>query len=325
MDFSRLAGSIRTIVLAVVLVTVFFPARGAEPTADSRKLAAELPIADLHMHLYRGLTPAELKSRMDRNNIRWAGGVGPVMPGIDTAPFIALLGERYLPMLAQPEFHYLFTSGGAAALDDANRPAFKNMMAAADNLLKTRAVHGFGELIVNNKASNQQPKFRRKASMDSATMRAMFDSAQRNGGVVQIHTEDDEDSVAGLEALHKAYPAVPIILSHCLAVTKDTQTPRRMLQSSPLIYCDLSARSASAKGRKDRRIFGPNFVEPEWLDLIEAFPDQFVVGTDVADEGHDFDKVVGDIRNGLLPRLSAETANKVAYLNAMKLFDLKLN
>ena len=71
----------------------------------------------------------------------------------------------------------------------------------AHALLQARKVRGFGELIVNNKASNLNPKLQRKAAIDSPTMRAMFDAAQRSGGVIQMHTEDDEDSLADIEAL----------------------------------------------------------------------------------------------------------------------------
>lgn len=315
----------RLLFIALAAASIIAPPAGAaDPTPDSRRLAAELPLADMHMHLYRGLTPAQLKDRMDRNNIRWAGAVGPVMPGIDPRPFIELLGGRYIPMAGQPEVHSVFSSRGAAALADAENSVFAAMIARADDLFRSGHIRGFGELILNNKASNPQPSLRRKAAIDSPFTRKMFEIAARNNGVIQIHTEDDEDSLSGLEALMKTYPTVPVILSHCLVVTKDTSMPERMLKSSPLVHCDLSARSASGKGRADRRIFGPDFVEPQWLRLIEAYPDRFVVGSDATDDKVDFDKVIGDIRNGLLPRLPARAARKVAHENAQKLFGLTL-
>ncbi|WP_157077129.1 hypothetical protein, partial [Curvibacter delicatus] len=68
------------------------PVRANE--AESASLAASVPIADVHMHLYRGLTPEELRAAMDRNNVRWGGGVGPVGPGYDPLEFGKVLGPR---------------------------------------------------------------------------------------------------------------------------------------------------------------------------------------------------------------------------------------
>ena len=47
-----------------------------EKVPESVELAKSVPIADVHMHLVN-LSVADHRAQMDRNNVRWGGGVGP--------------------------------------------------------------------------------------------------------------------------------------------------------------------------------------------------------------------------------------------------------
>jgi hypothetical protein len=99
-----------------LLAAVVMPALAQTNPGESKKLAAEVPIADVHMHLYRSLVPADLLSAMDRNNVRWGGGVGPLAPGYDPKDFSKVLGKRYFPAGAMSEFYEMFQLGGESAL-----------------------------------------------------------------------------------------------------------------------------------------------------------------------------------------------------------------
>jgi len=312
--------------LAVSLLTVLCgPGLAADPTPDSRRLAAELPIADMHLHLFPELTPAELIARMDRNNVRWGGAVGPTNPRSDAGPFIATLGKRYVPMAAQPEFLVMFRESGLPGMSTVEHPRFKAMIERADADFQSKRIRGFGELILNNRASHPDPSFRRKAPIDSPPVRSMFEAAARNRGVVQIHMEPDRDSVAELETVMNAYATVPVILSHCFAVTSDTAMAEYFLRKYPRALCDLSARSEPLLPERFRSqmIFGANFADERWLKLMEAMPGQFVIGSDATSPQHDYDRIIGNYRSGLLPRLSPATARKIAFENAVRLFDLE--
>jgi hypothetical protein len=301
------------------------PGFAADPTPESRRLAVDLPIADMHLHLYPDLTPGELQARMDRNNVRWGGAVGPINPRADARPFMAALGSRYIAMAGQPDFGALYREGGAEALANAEHPRFKAAMDQAEEDLKAKRIRGFGELILNNKTSHPDPTFRRKAAVDAPTVRQMFAAAARHQGVVQMHIEPDPDTLSQLEGLLNAYPTVSVILSHCLAVAEDPATPEAILRKYRRVYCDLSARSEPVMPPRlrNRMIFGADFAEARWLRLMEALPDQFLVGSDATGSHEDYDRIIAVYRSGLLPRLSATTARKIAFENAVKLFGLE--
>jgi len=71
-------------------------------------------------------------------------------------------------------------------------------------------------------------------------------------------------------------------------------------------------------------IYGPTFADDRWVALMEALPDRFVLGSDLTDPSLSYDKIIANMRTGLLPRLSAATARKVAYENAVALFKLPM-
>jgi predicted TIM-barrel fold metal-dependent hydrolase len=297
----------------------------ADPTSESRKLAAEVPIADLHLHLFPDLTPDALLARMDRNNVRWGGAVGPAGPRSDPRPFITALGKRYIPMAGQPEFFIAYREGGTAAISTADHPRLKSMLERAAAELQAGQIQGFGELVLNNRTSHPDPTFRRKAAVDSPLVRQMFEIAARHRGVVQVHIEPERDTVAELEAVMTAHPTVPVILSHCFAVNLDTAMAEYFLKKYAQALCDLSARSEPVlpPSLRARMIFGADFADPGWLRLMEARPDQFVIGSDATNAQIDYDRIIAVYRSGLLPRLSPATARKLAFENAVKLFKLE--
>jgi len=298
----------------------------ADPTVESRKRAAELPIADMHFHIVPHMTPRDLLAQMDRNNVRWAGAVGPVWMGLPVDAFIDRMGARYVAMAGQPDFLMMLRSVGAGGLTDADNPTFTAMMAQAEKDFAAGRIHGFGELFLNNMNSSPDMSFRRKTSADSATVRQMFAMAARFSAVVQIHMEPEQGSVDALEAVMARFPTVPVILSHCMAVTASPSFPESFLRAHPQAYCDLSARAEPVMSSFSRRlmIYGPTFADDRWVALMEALPDRFVLGSDLTDPSLSYDKIIANMRTGLLPRLSAATARKVAYENAVALFKLPM-
>lgn len=310
----------------VFLVAIATAAGAAEPTDASRKLAAELPIADMHYHVVPHLTPRDLTAQMDRNNVRWAGGVGPVWVGLPVDAFIDRMGARYVGMAGQPDFLMMLRSVGAKGLGDAGNPIFTAMMTRAEQDFAAGRIHGFGELFLNNMNSSPDVSFRRKTSAESATVQRMFALAARFSGVIQVHMEPEQASVDALEAVMARYPDVPVILSHCMATTASPSFPESFLRAHPRTYCDLSARAEPVMSSFSRQlmIYGATFADERWVKLMEALPDRFTLGSDLTDSSLTYDKIIANMRSGLLPRLSAPTARKIAYENAMKLFKLPM-
>ncbi|HKA43036.1 MAG TPA: amidohydrolase family protein [Burkholderiales bacterium] len=297
----------------------------AQPAAESAALAAQVPIADVHFHLEAQFVPADIKALLDRNNVRWAGGVGPIGRGVGSdfrQGFTEALSERYISTLGQPEFGVLYFQRGARGTEDADTADFRALLERAEAEFKAGRLKGFGELFVNNRNSNPNPAFRRKIAADAPTMRAMYQLAARHGGFLAMHMEADRDSLQQLDALASVEPRATLILSHC-GVWADAATMRAVLDKHPNIHCDLAWRSPPvARGPQlaVRAIFDDSGAKQDWLDLIEQKPDRFMIGTDAY--CCDYSQAIDGFRKGLLARLSPATLRKVAYENAQRLMKL---
>src|SRR5215813_14267962 len=233
------------VAVAVVSMLVASADVPAQPSAESAALAMQVPIADIHFHLEGHFVPADIKALLDRNNVRWAGGVGPIGRGVGSdfrQRFVDALGERYIATLGQPEFGVLYFQRGARATEDADTPDFRALLERAEAEFKAGRLKGFGELFVNNRNSNPNPAFRRKIAADAPTMRAMYQLAARHGGFLAMHMEADRDSLQQLDALASVEPRATLILSHC-GVWADAATMRAVLDKHPNIHCDLAWRS----------------------------------------------------------------------------------
>jgi hypothetical protein len=93
------------------------------------------------------------------------------------------------------------------------------LLQASDQLFVSGRIKEFGELILNNQISSPMAAFRRKVKIDAAPVDAMFKIAAKHRGFIQIHSEDDVDSVEQIKSLPAQYKEVPIILSHCLVTS----------------------------------------------------------------------------------------------------------
>ena len=59
-----------------------------------------------------------------------------------------------------------------------------------------------------------------------------------------------------------------------------------------------------------------------WAEVIEQFPDRFMIGTDTTNRG-EYAEAIRVARMGLLRHLTPETARLVAFKNAQRLFELE--
>lgn len=113
-----LSGVGRAMFLAAALFTAGSVV--ANPLSESVALAKTVPIADVHMHLV-GRSIDFHRAQMDRNNVRWGGGVGPTDKGYPKPADVSkVLGTRYFFTLGQQEFTDVFFSSGARGLVDPN-------------------------------------------------------------------------------------------------------------------------------------------------------------------------------------------------------------
>ena len=143
-------------ILLASLITLSF-STFANETDAAKKLAQEVPIADVHRHVQRWVSPDLLRQQMEKNNVRWSGAVGAPFGPFDTAPYSRLLKNKYIATAGQVELSDIFGVHGAAGLTDINLRTYQELLEGADKMFLSGQIKGFGELILNNKQSN--PKF----------------------------------------------------------------------------------------------------------------------------------------------------------------------
>jgi predicted TIM-barrel fold metal-dependent hydrolase len=216
-------------------------------------------------------------------------------------------------------------------MEDAQTQDYKALQDEANQFFGAGAIKGLGELILNNENTNPNPSVRRKAKIDSPGITQLLDIAKRWNGFVQIHAEDDVNSVKELSNIAAQYSTVPIILSHCL-FTPNSALIDDLLSKHPNFYCEMSARNESmygnylAKQRAEKFgwiVFDDQNLKPDWKALIEKHPTRFMVGTDNYNPSVDTRKVIRQIRQGLLRNLPLDVAKQVASENAIRVMRLE--
>ena len=312
----------------------FFGFAPRAATLESQKLAGEIMIIDVHYHINWWVSPTEVMAQMKRNNIGWLGAVGPTAGNatqtgpLDLAPYVEVLGKRFILAIGQAAFGRIYREGGVSALTDEANEVYQRLFATADESFTRGRAKGFGEIHINNSNTNPDPAFRRKIPFNAKPIVTMATIAQRHGGFLQFHAEDDSDTVEQLKDLAGRFPAVSIILSHCLEST-DTGLIRGLLNQFPNLFCDLSARSslfffAGAPPAKVARytLYDDASFRPDWIELVDSMPTRFMLGSDIFRQDIDFDKVIAQLRHGVLANLQPASIELVANGNAKRIFKL---
>ncbi len=245
-------------------------------TQSDEHFAKTLPLADLHMHLF-GKRPIFYKELMDRNGVKWGGGVGGSAFDDDEA-VSNLLQERHIRTLGQKEFAKVFFQRGADGLTNPQDPEFVSLFAQAEQEFQSGKAFGFGEIHGNNRRSHgpRNERFARKISLKSPVIQKMFEMADRHKKFIQLHLEGDEDTLAELKDQLRNFPRATVILSHCLPYS-GAQTVQRLFDQHQNLYCEISA---GGPVHKIARIFNADGISPRFEPIILQYADRFLLGTD---------------------------------------------
>lgn len=285
--------------------------------------AMELPISDAHFHVIPTfMEPDALLKTMDSQKIKWTGGAGYMAPDGRMARFHKAMGQRLKLYGGQRESVNAYARHGAAPFENPSHPAAAEMLSQIEAGLKDGRFKGIGELHVNTLyTAPMKPGLRRKLPVDSPTFKAVFDLARKYKAPVDIHVEWDADTVEQLERILTAYPRVPVKLAHC-GKTSTAGDIRATMTKFANVYCDLSSRPGKHRYHTPSVVIftADGFQQDDWRKVIEDFPDRFTVGIDDVESWSEYETVVKTIRKGLLAHLSPETAEKVAYKNADRLY-----
>lgn len=280
--------------------------------------ARTIPIADAHFHVMSWMDGRELLAHMDRNGIRWAGGVGG-----DGTEAMSQLGDRFIRPTGMGRWRALHRNLDAAAFANPDTPAVRQALSAIEADFRDHGARVIGEIHVNALTSTREPSSQFKVRADTPTLKALLDLAAKYDRPLNIHAQWDSDTVQEVERLAASNRKGRLVLSHCgsFATASDV---RGVFERNANIACDLSARGVPPlQGRATSyAVFDERSIGWGWTKLIEDYPDRFVVGIDTVHNWDEYDSVVHAIRAGLLARLSPGTAEKVAYRNAQAWFGL---
>lgn len=314
---------------ACVLALSGAPAQAAD-AALGAEAAVKLPLADAHLHVMAWMDVQELLARMDRNGVRWAGGVGiggVKAPGEGQPKFreaVAVLGSRFIRPTGTGPWLSLRQALGANAFDDPDAPAPRQRLAAIEAELRDHGACVVGEIHVNALTSSPEQIVQFKSRADSPMLKAIFDLAAKYGRPLNIHAQWDPDTAGEVERLAASNRGGRLIVSHCGSFA-DAAAIRGLFERNANVACDLSARSKPPMhGRAaSNAVFDDRGIRGEWKALIEDYADRFVVGVDIPQSWDEYERIVRAIRRGLLSNLSPQAAEKLAFGNAQAWFGLQ--
>lgn len=187
-----------------------------------------------------------------------------------------------------------------------------------DSLLSRGGFYGIGELSVAHFPGAGFPE----ADFDPAgrASSAVFEVARRHGVPVTLHVEVTR--LREFEDLLQRFPDVTVIWAHG-GYTPLVVAQRLIETHSNLIY-ELSARTWARHPRSpDYTILHDGTsVWPRWVDLIERYPDRFIVGSDAALRSIEGDaaKFAGVL--SFLDQLEPEARRRVARENLRRILGL---
>jgi hypothetical protein len=294
----------------------------SEPTPEATpgpavQPADSLPIIDLHFHPEPGW--GDLTSLFDRLRVRAAGSgaSGPDSIALDLAEQHP---DRVLAFAGGHELRQLILEHGEAALT-IEVPAAARYLEEVGAALREGRFVGLGELLVNNRSSYiaGSPPYHFPA--DSPLMVRLFELSARYSVPLSVHMDAEAAAVEQMERLLASNREGTWLWAHTGHVAEPALLAR-LLRDHPNLYCELSYRLSISPSRTAIPMDQGGRLRPEWRELLEAFPDRFVIGTDLSYPSHDAYEGMIAFWRGLLGQLSPQVAAQIAHRNAERLLRL---
>jgi predicted TIM-barrel fold metal-dependent hydrolase len=275
--------------------------------------AATLPIVDAHFHADLSWDIDALLRLMDNLGVAMAGSGG--QSNLAGLRFVERDGARFFALAATDRIHALNLAEGGRSWRLESEATLREVE-RLERGLEAGCFDGIGEVLVNTLSSHRARQVRLPA--DSPLMQRLWSLSARYGVPLSVHMDAEPASVAEMERLissdragvwlwaHSGWYATPSLL-------------RRLLRDHPNLHLELSFRDSL-------RSFAPvdsgGRLRPEWKELMEEFPDRFLLGTDVLSPSAEEYRALVSIWRGVLRDLTPETAVKVAYENAGRILKL---
>lgn len=314
-----------------------------------------LPLFDAHTHLNHDMTAEMLIKWMDQAGVkrmvlmpRYYSDDGKATDG-QAAEYVRRYPERFIAFIAGQRGGLLRPSAwttedapdilgekGQWLLISGHR-----FLAEAESELRSGQYSGLGEFIIHHYGYNRLvPTTDQSISGDielpvnSYLMFKIVDLAARFDVPVVIHAEAEPQTCEQMRWLLNRSPNTKIIWEHNCGRGPAAQIAE-FLKNYPNLICGLGQMAVPLTNpygygtgwpaERSKHItvvqYPDGRINRKMQDLFEAFPDRFIIGTDIA---HPFqysrynDMIIAFRR--LLSQLEPETARKIGYENAERLF-----
>jgi predicted TIM-barrel fold metal-dependent hydrolase len=251
--------------------------------------AADLPLFDAHMHwkqpAWQPYPPDAVLSLMDDS--------GVAMALVSSSPdegTIALW--QYAPARIVPEMR---------PYNDRIGPSNWTTEAGVGDTIERRVRkfphEGIGEFHLHRVDSRDEPVLKRVVAL------AMEKK-------IPLHVHSGHEPV---EYLYSLDPGLTIIWAHA-GMSEPAAVVAEMMSRYPSLHADTSYRERDILDYNGR-------MNEEWQQVLERFADRFMVGSDtwINAQWGNYDRLMADNREWLA-HLTPETARKIAYRNAERLF-----
>jgi len=257
------------------------------------KGAETLPLFDAHMHYKRpawsAFPPDVVLSMMDKN--------GVAMALVSSSPDEGTITLReYAPKRIVAEMRpYNDRLGPSNWMKEAGVGDF------IENRVRQYSHEGIGEFHLDQIDPRNEPLMTRIVAL----------AIEKK---IPLHVHSDHEPI---EYLYSLNPDLTIIWAHA-GMSEPPDVVEEMMTRYPTLYADTSYRETDIL--TDR-----GGIDEQWRQILERYSDRFMVGSDtwINYQWEDYDQLIA-INRKWLAHLTANTAKKIAYKNAERLFGRKI-
>jgi hypothetical protein len=217
-------------------------------------------------------------------------------------------------------------------------------MAKVESLLAPGGVAAFGEIAALHLSWAANHPFE-ETRANTPLFQLLADEAAKRGLAIDLHMDavsEDEDTpsffaqaspnnparlsanVPALEALLAYNRNARIVWAHVGRDTTGQMTPdlvRRLVEAHSNLYCQIAPEYRPLKS-PTAIVDGSGTIRPAWLQVIEAHPDRFVLGTDTFYKGTAEDQKVLRMVQHFLGQLPADLALRIGCTNPVAVYGL---
>jgi hypothetical protein len=294
------------------------------------KATGELPIIDVEHHWGGKLALADLIERMDANGVAltWLG------QNEKNGSAHALAAARQYPGRLVPT-----TIHGDGPRWHGRDPVLLEELAAD---VRTGRYFALGEFEARHYVSSTNSRDVH-LPVDSPSFAAVFRLAGDTDLPMLLHHEAEDALLPELERMLAAHPRAKVVWCHVgrnrnRSTWTRLSTPdgvREFLKKYPNLSFDLNQAKPGSRHRGTNQVDAVFYdsdpskggdnqpdarLNARWQELLEEFPERFVIGTDVNTGRFDnYTRVIETFRRLVLNRLNKATAEAIAYRNAWRL------